>query len=117
MLDLRGYVLLPCEATDVAGSVVSEPEIKELRQRISELSEGRIGICSEHVENGQIIIFLAGFCNHGHHALEALEEIGDLLRPLEKKLWGQFKAHVFAYDDEQEKTVTLSLGEPFTGLH
>lgn len=117
MLDLRGYVLLPEYGIDEFDCLtVSKAEIKELRWRISELADRRIGICSEHIHNSETIIFLAGFSNHGHHALEAVEEIATLLRPFESKLIGQFKVHIFAHDDERERTVTLNLGTPFNHL-
>ncbi|MDA9918629.1 hypothetical protein N9D37_01960 [Erythrobacter sp.] len=117
MLDLRGYILLPSyHLDDQDRMIVTREEIDALIGGIERLASRRIAVCSNHWHNGENITFLAGFSNHGGHALDAVEEIANLLRPFESRLRGSLKVHIFAHDDEQERTVVVGLGKPFTHL-
>ncbi|MFO6430738.1 hypothetical protein ACLBKT_11690 [Erythrobacter sp. W302b] len=115
MIDLRGHINLPEYGMDADDKItVTRDEIENLVTSIRDAAEGWITICLHHWNNGQRIIFLADFGNHGLHKIAALKEIESLLRPFEERLPGALKAHIFAHDDETDRTVDMRFGEPYS---
>ncbi|MEZ5693140.1 MAG: hypothetical protein R3D99_04725 [Altererythrobacter sp.] len=117
MLDLRSHILVPEQGIDDDGKIiVTRDEISALLGAIQRAAQQRISICHIAVQNGEQIVFLADFCNHGDFALTALREIEGLLRPYEDRLKGQLKAHLYAYDDEENIIIDLQVGSPYSPI-
>ncbi len=114
MLELRGYIVLPAfEVEQEAGTAsISFKELEVITGKITRIALNRFEVFEKFSPSFATVFFLADFGKLKTGQMEAIREIGELLRSLESKLGNSMKVDIFANDDESEETIVIKLGDP-----